>query len=227
MTIATKRIEDLPHFRVTSVKPSETCATDFQLVGVFDRITTVREGECSLLVPGKTSLIALSGDLKFQDTASTALFQTSDKSMPDLVGLDLVYVDPNWEPYHVWMVAEPRWKWNRTLFHATDVIARTVDGNGASTVDGEEVTKWIEIKQNIPSSRLSRFYPIFPSGKSTLPPVELDGIIKGGWNHAHCELCETRIEPENYGYLDLGGHWVCEGCYSKYVGPHDLSFIQE
>ena len=227
MTPAAKTIDDLPHFRVSAIKQSGTRETDFELSGVLDRTVGVNEGRCSLLLPGKDVLVALSGDLKFQDsTGRTALFQTSDESMPEVVGLDLLYLGAGWRPYQVWMVAEPSWKWNRTLFHAMDAISRVVEGNGVSVVDGEEVTKWIEIKKDTKDSGSSRYYPVFPSGKTTLPPIGLDGIIKGGWDHAHCELCDSHIDAEHYGYLDLGEHWVCEGCYSKYVVNHDLSFIQ-
>jgi hypothetical protein len=224
---AAKTIKDLPDFRVSAIRQSKTRETDFELSGAFDRTSAVNEGQCSLLVPGKDVLIALSGDLKFQDsTVGTALFQTTDEHMPEVVGLDLTYVDREWEPYHVWMVAELKWKWNRALFHAIDAIARIVEGNGVSVVDGEEVTNWIEIKKNEKNNRLSRYYPVFPSGKTTLPPITPDGVIKGGWDHAHCELCDAHIKAENFEYLDLGEHWVCEGCYTKYVISHDLSFIQ-
>jgi len=59
-----------------------------------------------------------------------------------------------------------------------------------------------------------------------LPPIDSDGLIKGGWSHAHCELCNKHIEAETYGYADPGEHWVCEECHAKYVVNHDLSFIQ-
>jgi hypothetical protein len=194
---------------------------------VLDRTTAVKEGQCSLLVPGKDVLVALRGELRLQSaTAGTATFDTSEKDLPEVVGLDLAYLATEWEPYHVWMVAEPRWKWNRTLFHATDATARIVEGECVSVVDGEEVRHWVEIKENGKNSGLSRYYPVFPSGRTTLPPIGSDGIVTGGWNHAHCELCKAHVEAENYGYLDLGGHWVCEGCYTKYVANHDLSFIQ-
>jgi hypothetical protein len=145
--------------------------------------------------------------------------------MPEVAGSELTYVHRNWEPYHVWMVVEPEWKWNRMLFRPVDAIARVVAGSEASVMEGEEVSEWIEIKEKGKNSGLSRYYPVFPSGKSKLPPIEPDGIIRGGWDHAHCELCDAHIDAENYGYCDLSEHWVCEACYSKYVENHDLSFM--
>jgi hypothetical protein len=227
MMPATKTIGDLPRFRVRVVRKIETHETGFELSGVFDEMAGVNEGYCSFLLAGRDVLTALSGDLKFQNPAvGPALFKTSDESMPDVAGQELVYVDGKWEPYHVWMVAEPRWKWNKTLFHARDAIARVVERADVSVVDGEEVRKWIEIKENGKRTGLSRFYPVFPSGKTTLPAIGTDGIIRGGWNHAHCELCDAHVEPENYGHVDASEHWVCEACYDKHVVNHDLSFIQ-
>ena len=227
MAPAAKTIYDLPHFRVTTVKKIETHETGFELSGVFDEMTGVNEGYCSFLLSGRAVLTALNGDLKFQDPAMChALFKTSDESMPDVAGQKLAYVEGKWEPHHVWMVAEPLWKWDKTLFHARDAIARVVEQADFSVVDGEEVRKWIEIKENVKRNGLSRFYPLFPSGKTTLPPIGTDGIISGGWNHARCELCDRHVEPENYGYVDASEHWVCETCYDRYVVNHDLSFIE-
>jgi hypothetical protein len=227
MTAATKTIHDLPHFRVSAVKQSKASETEFVLSGVLDRALSVIEGSCSLLLPGDDVLTALSGVLRFQESsAGTALFQTSVESVPAVVGLALAHLEAKWRPHHVWMVAVPTWKWTRSLFHAIDATARIVQGTHVSVVDGEEVKEWIEIKPKGKLSSLTKYCPIFPSGKVTLPPIGADGVIKGGWDHAHCELCHGHIDTENYGYLDPGEHWVCEKCYSKFVANHDLSFIQ-
>jgi len=227
MTAAVKTIEDLPHFRVLAVIESDARKNDFEFSGTFDRTGGVVEGRCSLLLPGKDILIGLNGSLKFVDAAlGTASFDTSDESMPPVVGLDLVYLNANWEPYHVWMVAEPRWRWNRALFQAGDANAKSVEGNGVSIVEGEEVRSWIEIRQVGKERGLARFYPVFPSGRTTLPPVGPDGVVKGGWDHVHCELCSSHVNAGQYGYVDLAEHWVCESCRDKYVARRDLSFIQ-
>lgn len=230
MTSIAKTINDLPHFKVSARRQGETSDSgrpDFELAGVFDRTDGVNEGRCWLLLPGKDVLIALTGELRFLEAgAGAAVYQTSEESMPDLVGSSLTYLDPHWEPFHVWMVAEPKWKWNRTVFHAIDATAKRVEGNGVSIVDGQEVTEWIEIKRIGKESHLSRYYPVLPDGRMTLPPIGSDGIIRGGWDHVHCELCDGHIVAESYGYVDPGDHWVCEACYDKYVVSHDLSFIK-
>ena len=198
----------------------------FNLLGAFDRTSEVKEGHCAMLVPGQEVLTASGGNLNILDPAlGTALFQTSDELMPEVAGVELSYVDDTWEPIHVWMVAVPTWKWTRTLFQAADAIGRVVDGAGVSLLDGEEVREWIQIKPVGKDSNLSRCYPVFPSGKPVLPPIGANGLIKGGWTHAHCEICDTHIDAENYGYVDAGEHWVCESCYARYVVNHDLSFM--
>jgi hypothetical protein len=230
MTGTAKTINDLPHFKVSAIRQGETRDSgqaDFELAGVFDQTNGVNEGRCWLLLNGKDVLIALTGDLRFLEAgAGAAAYQTSEESMPDVVGSALAYLCPPWEPYHVWMVAKPTWKWNRTVFHAIDASARKVEGNGVSIVDGQKVTEWIEIKRIGEKSHLSRIYPVLPDGSTTLPPIGPDGVIRGGWDHVHCELCDAHIVAESNGYVDLGDHWVCEACYDKYVVNHDLSFIK-
>jgi len=155
-----------------------------------------------------------------------AVYQTSEEPMPEVVGLALAYLGPQWAPYHVWMVTEPQWRWDRRLFHALDATARKIEGNGVSIVEGQEVREWIEVKKIGQESHLSRYYPVFPDGRTTLPPIGPDGVIRGGWGHVHCEICDAHIVAESYGYLDPGEHWICEACYGRYVVSHDLSFIK-
>jgi hypothetical protein len=171
-------------------------------------------------------LIDFTGELKLLEAgAGAAVYQTSEEPKPSLVGLAFAYLGPQWEPYHVWMVTEPEWRWERKLFHALDAIARRIEGNGVSIVDGQEVKEWIEIKKIGQEGHLTRYCPVFPDGRNTLPPIGLDGVIRGGWDHVHCEICHAHIVAESYGYIDPGEHWVCAACYDKYVVAHDLSFI--
>lgn len=223
-------LDDLPHFAVSAARKGETREsgeTDYQLSGTFDRTNDVSEGECSLLLPQGEVLIALTGNLRFVEiSAGTALYETAEQSMPEVIGLKLTYLDRRWEPYHVWMVGEPRWKWNKVLFQAVDATARKVVGDGVSVVDGQDVKEWIEIKRMENPGTLSRYYPIFPNGRINLPPIGPDGIVKGGWDHVHCELCDSHIDAGEYGYVDLGEHWMCETCFERYVVSHDLSFLK-
>ena len=224
----TRRIGDFPHFQVSEMQQVESdCRNgpEYRLLGTVDRTSDVREGECYLLVSGEV-LVPLFGDLKFLDTnAGTAEFYTSEESMPSITGLNLTYLESRYNPLHVFMVSEPRWKWSKAEFQAVDATYRRIERQDKSIVDGEEVEEWIEIKPIHGGSR-SRLYPVFPSGRTTLPPPGDDGVIKAGWSHVHCELCESHIDAGRFGYVDLGKHWICEQCYSDYVVSHDLSFLE-
>jgi hypothetical protein len=222
-----KTINDLPRFRVTEVRKSETSESGLALSGVIDRIAGVQEGWCFLLLYGKDALIGLAGDMKLLDAnQGMASFDTADGPAAEVVvGSEMAYLRL-WQPHHVWMVVETRWKWNRELVRAMDATAKLLDGRGVSVLEGEEVRQWIEIRRNGKEKGLARFYPVFPSGRTTLPPIGPDGVIHNGWDHAHCELCSGHVVAGQYGYVDLGEHWVCEACYDKYVARHDLSFIQ-
>jgi len=225
MSTAAKTIEDLPHFRVSAVKPSEKSGEYFELTGVFDRAEGVVEGRCSLLLPAADVLTALPGYLGFQDQQQkTARIFVPSRKQPDVSGRSLTYVPAAWDPLHVWMVALPTWKWTRSLFKASDAIGEIVKGTEVSTVDNEEIRDWIKIKEKGKDTGLSRYYPVFPSGKSSLR-IEADGTIKDGWSHVHCALCHAHVDSGKYGYVDPGEHWVCQECYEKYVAEHDLSFI--
>ncbi len=221
-----KRLEDLPHFHVSGTKQGDTHPTgyiDFELSGTFDRIDGITEGRCWLLLPERDCLI---GDLKSLDPeARTAIFFTSEESIPNLAGSSLPYLDGRWQAYHVWMVIEPEWIWNRVLFQAKDASARRFEADQVSIIDGQEVKEWVEIRKIGAESEGARYYPIFPSGQVDLPDAGPDGVIRGGWSHEHCELCRDHINSGQYGFLDRSEHRVCEKCYNKYVSAHDLSFL--
>lgn len=222
---ATKNIEHLPHFFVSSVKAAETSTEYFELAGVFDRTENVEMGRCSLLLPAVDVLTALSGYLEFQNQEErTARVYTPSKRQPDVVGQSLIYVPAKWDPLHVWMVALPTWVWTKSLFHASDAIGEIVKGNEVSVVDNEEIRDWIKIREKSRDTGLARFYPVFPSGKFSLQ-IQSDGTIKDGWTHVHCTLCDAHIDSGYSGYTDPGQNWVCEECYEKYVAEHDLSFM--
>lgn len=231
MATCRKTIDDLPHFCVSAVVQGQTRETgdiDFELSGGFDKLDGVSAGRCCLLLPGKDVLTALTGDLTFLDLNDrTAVYRAWDKSVPEVAGVNLAYLASPWEPHHVWMVIERRWRWSRTLYRAADVTSRKIRKDDISIVDGQEVREWVEIRKAGKQAGLSRYYPVFPDGRINLPPAGADGVIQGGWDHEHCELCDRHIDAGKYGYLDLGEHWVCEACYNEYVANHDLSFINK
>jgi hypothetical protein len=54
-------------------------------------------------------------------------------------------------------------------------------------------------------------------------------IVRGGWDHEHCELCGRHIgsggDPE--GYVTSDDQWVCTSCHSRYVERRNLSFVPD
>ena len=222
---STRTIEDLPHFRVSVVKVNEKNTEYFELTGIFDRTEHLTEGRCSLLWPIADGLNALPGYLEFQNQEErTARIYTPTKNQPEVVGQSLTYVPAGWDPLHVWMVVLPAWKWTKSMFQSSDAIGEIVKGTDVSIVDNEEIREWVKISQKGKSAGLSRYYPVFPSGKSSLQ-IQEDGTIKNGWNHIHCQLCDEHIDAGQLAYVDPGEHWVCEDCYKEYVAKHDLSFM--
>jgi hypothetical protein len=222
--MAVKKIEDLPHFAISSVERGEkrhpsADYLEFKLYGTFDHLTGVREDRSWLLLPQQYCLI---GDLESLDPdARTAVFVTFEKSLPDLVNRRLPYVYGYWQAYHVWMVAEPSWGWERALLQRGGVTAEVFDAENAETIQGQEVKRWIRVKEKGARHGKERAYPVLSGDLQQ----QVDAAVAGGWDHEHCELCGATISVGDHGFVDADEHWVCEPCYAKYVAPHDLSFL--
>lgn len=219
-----RKIEDLPHFAVSSIERgdkrySAADYVEFKLRGTFDHLTGVREERCWLLLPGRDCLI---GDLESLDSqARTAVFSTFEKSLPDLVNRKLPYVDGYWQAYHVWMVTEPSWEWKRTLRERGDVAAEVFESETSQTIQGQEVKSWIRVTETGKREGKQRIYPLFGGDLQ----AQIDAVTATGWDHEHCELCNADIRAGDHGFVDPDEHWVCEPCYAKYVAAHDLSFL--
>jgi hypothetical protein len=46
-----------------------------------------------------------------------------------------------------------------------------------------------------------------------LPPEAQ--VIANGWDHEHCELCNTHIDPGDYAYTKTDDLWVCLPCFEN------------
>ena len=222
--MASKTVEDLPHFAVSSVERGDKRHPaaeydEFKLHGTFDQLSGVREGRCWLLLPRRDCLI---GDLESLDShARTAVFVTFEKSLPGLVGRQLAYADGYWQAYHVWMVTEPSWGWIRILRERSDVIAEVFESETSQTIQEQEVKTWIRVKETGKRHGRERICPVFSGDLQ----AQIDAVTATGWDHEHCELCSTEIRAGDHGFVDADEHWVCESCYVKYVATHDLSFL--
>src|ERR1700677_1621990 len=128
-----KTLEDFPRFVVTAVRrgvTSEDGYHRFELEGEFDPIL---EGSFDQIIeeqaPSWFWLLfgcrgCLSPTLKsFDKETRTAVLACQEKEEPREVGLELAYLSPYWQAFHVWMVLDPSWGWERKQFEGTDAVA--------------------------------------------------------------------------------------------------------
>ncbi len=52
-------------------------------------------------------------------------------------------------------------------------------------------------------------------------------LIKGGWDHEHCNICWETISPQTdpVAMFSEPEHWICQKCYDSFVVPRSLDFI--
>lgn len=167
----------------------------------------------------------LFGDLgSFDQNKKTAVYVTSEKTPPTVLGSSLPYLDGIWKAYHVWMVTEPQWIWKRVAFEACDASGTRLLAEDCALIEGRTVTEWVRLRRNDGRSGKERYYPVYATQPTRLE-VGREDVVVAGWDHEHCELCNAQIKAGHYGYVDPSEHWVCESCYAKYVSAHDLSFL--
>jgi len=61
---------------------------------------------------------------------------------------------------------------------------------------------------------------------TTEPQGEDEVRVAGAWDHEHCMLCNTHVNPGDGAYVDADQNWLCVDCYEKYAKLHDLSFVR-
>jgi hypothetical protein len=227
-----KALEDFPKFVVTAVRPVATPEggySEFEIEGRFDAILEDRFdqivegagprwfwllfGERGCLTPMLKS---------FDKQTRTAILTCHEKAQPKVIGLELAYLSPYWQAFHVWMALDPNWNWERRQFQGTDAVAEDYEANKVSIVDGREVRVWTKLEPTGVSRGQSRHYP---ATDQTLPVASVTRLIPGAWGHEHCELCHEHIDAGMFGYCDPDERWMCENCYERYVARHDLAFV--
>lgn len=181
-----------------SVESVRDAATNPRLVGHLSHMRGVREGR-SWLYAGDDSVI---GDLEQLDPATGAAvfwapYWTAES--PAQPGTSLPWVDAYWQAYHVSMIIDQTNSWRRAEFVAEDAQAFVLDGHRG----------WQKLGQELLDGAVAR------------------GVVPGGWDHEHCELCRAHIGAGGaaFGYVDVEDRWLCEACYRRYAEPHDLSFL--
>jgi hypothetical protein len=221
-----KTLEDFPQFSVAAVRRGKSSAdgyTRFELDGKFDRTIERIDTHWFWLLFGENDCLCVT--MQTLDKESGAAILTCDeKDEPRVTGRTLAYLSPYWQAYHVWMVLDPAWGWEKKRFHGADAVAQDYEANEIAVVGGHDVRVWTKLEHTEGRGGTSRHYP---ASDQSLPPSSERRLVPGGWDHEHCDLCRTHIDAGEFGYCDPGGRWMCEKCYERYVLQRDLAFVDE
>jgi hypothetical protein len=221
-----KTLRDFPQFIVSAVRRGKTLDagyTRFEIDGEFDRIVDNIDPHWFWLLFGENDCLCTT--LQSIDKGGRAAVLSCDvKDEPKVVGETLAYLSSYWQAYHVWMVLDPAWGWERKIFQGADAVAEDYDAGEASVVEGREVRVWTKLELVGGREGASRHYP---ASDQSLPPNSERRPVPGGWGHEHCDLCRTHIDAKGFGYCDPAGRWMCEKCHERYVLRRDLAFVDE
>jgi hypothetical protein len=208
---------DLPLFSVSSIEQGEQDHDGYiawVLRGKLNRSLGVPvDTWCFLLLPGQT---CLTGTFTISDEADgIASFATDTKEKPDVVGVALAQLGSYWQPYHIWMVEDGPESWTEQVFSASDAIEESFTAQDGAA--------W---------RRLSKA-SITPADHSSIriAPGDHDQearIVPDGWDHEHCALCNTHIDPgDRFFYSQKHCEFLCVPCYERYVPERDIAFAFE
>lgn len=229
-----KTLEDFPKFHVTAVRDKAPYKDGFHIFEVegrydpalapaLDRISSDESAKWFWLVYGSRGCICATLE-SFDKETRTAIVSCYETEMPNVLGLKLAYLSPFWQGYHIGMVLDPNWGWERKQYQGTDAVAEDYEAEDVSIVNGREVKVWTKLEPVGESRGQSRHYP---AEDQTLPVKPGARLIPGGWGHEHCDLCHEHIDPGDFGYRDPDESWLCEKCYERYAARHDLAFVDE
>lgn len=227
-TSSPKTLEDFPKFLVTALRRGRTANAgyiSFQLEGRFDQpieIPTDGPQWFWLLFGKRNSICANVQSLDKETTVALLTFEATEE--PNIIGCSLAYLSAHWQAYNVWMVLDPDWHWEKKKFLGMDAIAEDFESKDTSIIEGREVKVWTKLSPANVELGQSRHYPATEQTPTSGSNVRL---IPSGWDHEHCELCNSHIDIGMFGYCDPDGRWMCENCYSRYVLRRDLAFVDE
>ena len=222
-----KTLEDFPHFTVAAVRrgeTSETGYTQFELDGKFDRpIERIEEFSWFWLISGQRDYFCATPVSVDKETLRATL-SCDEKDEPPHLGQKLAYMSNYWQGYHIAMVLDPSWGWEKKLFHATDAVAEQIQAGDASVENGGEIKTWTTLERAEDRPDVIHLYPVNEDGS---PSSSGPRLIPGGWDHEHCEFCNAHVDPGMFGYCDAMERWMCVACYERYVEQRDLAFVDE
>ena len=167
------------------------------LDGRFNHLTKVREERSWLYISRMDSLL---GDLKALDCDTRqARFHARNPEPPPewILGATLPWFDGYWDPYNIALILDETHPWKQVTFIAQDGLQSRLPG-------------WNVTRNAI---------------RATPHPNEI--LLPGAWNHEHCMLCWTHIDPGDAAYADSENHWLCAECFTTYAAPHDISFVRD
>ena len=175
-----------------------TNADEPELLGVFTHLRSVRAGRSWLYAGDADSLI---GDLiDIDETSRQARFIAPfwAPTSPIQIGSIAPWLDGSWQAYHLTMILDPEAVWKRTEF--TPSPAQHFRQGG--------VYGWTKAGHKL---------------QDDATPTHID---EAGWDHEHCELCQSKIGRggDAHGYVDRNDQWLCEPCYHDYAEPRSLAF---
>jgi hypothetical protein len=199
---------DLPQFHVLAVgqgSADENGYTERRLHGHLDRIGGLNfDPWCWLLLPGRGGLAGNFTPPTGPNHETT--FSTLEKERLQVEGMSLAILGAYHQAYHIWMVEDGPAAWTEALFAASDAVAERFVGT-----DGHAYRRL---------SKASNWSPE-PSARG---PGE-KWIVPGGWDHEHCEICNTHIDPQDrYFHHAEWNAFLCVSCYEKYVIPGSIEF---
>jgi hypothetical protein len=168
--------------------------------GIFDRNIHICEGFIGYLV-NEENLCIQGRFYKYEEGTKHAEFRPTDEMYKTKINTGIIYyfLDGYWGE-KVELILSKNKEWKRQEFSKKDGYEFEFMG-----------MKMISKDKNKPGSATSG------DGK----------LKKDGWNHEHCEICETTISEYTniFGYVSNDGKWVCEKCYQIYIKPIKIGFI--
>jgi hypothetical protein len=176
-----------------------TNADDPELIGVFTHLKSVRAGRSWLYAGDADSLIGDLVDLDESSRQARFIAPFWSPTSPIQVGSVAPWLDSYWQAYHLTMILDSQVVWKRVQFIPSP----------AQHFRQGDVYGWTKSGSKLADDTI---------------PTYIDEM---GWDHEHCELCQSRIGRggDTHGYVDRGDRWLCERCYQDYAEPRDLGFV--
>jgi hypothetical protein len=155
----------------------------------FDNMPTPPFSPASLFSQGEQKAI-LKLHAMVARSGDQVTFETYDPDASTLPAGSVYDYIALWSPDQLRLAQDRSRVWTIKQFQAQDAVAFKIEGGTA-----------------------------FGRRQTNVPVAPGEKIVRGGWDHEHCELCWQNISPDGdqrMGYTD-GSNWICEACHAEYV----------